>query len=102
MKINDFNKVSEKLPLEGEHVIAFMPMLECPQTKQVKGMMAIALFFAVPAEFNFNGEQSTHPSGWYYADAVPYKDDTGEIKLSNKLMPLRFEPLLWTEFNVIK
>ena len=102
MNITEFNRIEDGLPREGDPVIAFLPFLESPETKEVIGMTAIALYYGEGSSYQVNGETIAIPEGFYYSDALPYRDDTGRVKLSNTLMPLRFQPTLWKELKIFK
>ena len=102
MNITEFTKTEDDLPMEGELIIAFLPMLECPETKQVTGMTAVAVYYGEGSAFNVSDVKHPIPAGWYYADALPYRGEDGIARLSNTLMPLRFEPLLWKQLNIYK
>lgn len=102
MNITNFTKTKDALPNEGELIIAFLPMLECPETKQVTGMTAVAVYYKENSSFNVNDKKIEIPAGWYYADALPYRGDDGIVRLSNTLVPLRFEPVLWQQLNIYK
>ena len=102
MNITEFTKTSDSLPNEGELILAMLPLLESPETKQVIGMTAVAVYYKSGSKFNVNGDELEINEGWYYADALPYRGEDGLVRLSNTLMPLRFEPTIWKQLNIYK
>ena len=75
MNITEFTRTEDSFPVEGELTIAFLPMLECPETKQVTGMTAVAVYYGEGSAFNVGKIKNEISPGWYYADAVPYRGE---------------------------
>jgi hypothetical protein len=66
------------------------------------GLTACAVYYGDGSSYNVNGEVHPIAKGYYYADAIPYRGEDGVTRLSNALMPLRFEPTVWKQLNIIK